>query len=207
MQEAGFNVVRLAEFAWQNMEPEEGRFEFGWLDDALAVLGRHGISVILGTPTAVMPAWVARKYPETLAMRPNGRRITWGVRKNNCFTSGAYRLLSERIVRAMAEHFAAAPNLIGWQTDNEFGGPHCFCSSCRDGLQDWLRAKYETLDALNRAWDTFGARLGLGRIEIRPTCHHNPSPASTGALHRQNVRFQRDQSDPARAVPRSLRDP
>ena len=78
---------------------------------------------ILGTPTAVMPAWVARKYPETLAMQKDGTRIVWGVRKNNCFTSGAYRLLSERITRAMAEHFAGTPNVIGWQTDNEFGEP------------------------------------------------------------------------------------
>jgi beta-galactosidase len=169
MQEAGFNVVRLAEFAWQNMEPEEGRFDFGWLDDALAVLGRYDISVILGTPTAVMPAWVARTYPETLAMRPNGRRIVWGVRKNNCFTSGAYRLLSERIVRAMAEHFAAASNVIGWQTDNEFGGPHCFCPTCGAAFQDWLRAKYGTLDELNRAWGThfWGQRYGTwGEIQL-----------------------------------------
>src|ERR1051325_8708998 len=90
MHEAGFNVVRLAEFAWVFMEPEEGRYEFALLDDALRVLAAEGISVILGTPTAVMPAWVARKYPETLAMGTDGQRIAWGVRKNNCFTSGAY---------------------------------------------------------------------------------------------------------------------
>jgi len=154
MEEAGFNVVRLAEFAWVNMEPEEGRFEFDWLDEAIATLGKHGISVILGTPTAVMPAWVARKYPETLAMRPNGQRIVWGVRKNNCFTSGAYRLLSERVTRAMASHFADTPNVIGWQTDNEFGGPVCFCPTCRADFQDWLRTKYGTIEELNQRWGT-----------------------------------------------------
>lgn len=83
MQDAGFNTVRMAEFAWVFFEPEEGRFEFGWLDDALEILGRHGIQTILGTPTAAMPAWVARKYPEVMAMQANGQRITWGVRKNN----------------------------------------------------------------------------------------------------------------------------
>lgn len=150
MQEAGFNVVRLAEFAWVMMEPEEGRFCFDWLDDALEVLGRHGISVILGTPTAVMPAWVARKYPETLAMQTNGMRKTWGVRKNNCFTSGAYRLLSERITRAMAEHFVDTPNVIGWQTDNEFDAAVCVCATCRADFQDWLRTRYQTLDAFSQ---------------------------------------------------------
>lgn len=152
MKKAGFNTVRLAEFSWIKMEPAEGRFEFGWLDDAVALLAHHNMNVILGTPTAVMPGWVARKYPETLRQERDGTRMVWGGRKHNCFSSGTYRLLSERITRAMAEHFAAAPNVIGWQTDNEFGGGECHCKTCLAEFQDWLRNKYGTLDALNRAW-------------------------------------------------------
>lgn len=154
MREAGFNVVRLAEFAWVFMEPEEGRFEFGWLDEALDILGENGISVILGTPTAVMPAWVAKKYPETLATGKDGKRLTWGVRKNNCFASGTYRLLSERITTAMAEHYAGRANVIGWQTDNEFGHPVCYCATCRAEFQAWLKRKYGTVERLNAAWGT-----------------------------------------------------
>ncbi len=152
MKEAGFNTVRLAEFAWIDMEPSEGQFEFGWLDNAVKLLQRHDMYVILGTPTAVMPAWVARKYPETLRMKADGTRIVWGGRKHNCYSSGAYRLLSERIARAMAEHFAKTPNVIGWQIDNEFGGEECHCGSCLAEFQGWLRTKYTTLDELNRAW-------------------------------------------------------
>lgn len=152
MKAAGFNTVRLAEFAWIKMEPVEGRFEFDWLDDAVTLLARHDMNVILGTPTAVMPAWVARKYPETLRQNPDGTRIVWGGRKHNCFARGTYRLLSERITRAMAEHFAGAPNVIGWQTDNEFGGGECHCQTCLNEFQDWLKKKYGTLEALNRAW-------------------------------------------------------
>jgi len=103
MQRGGFNVVRLAEFAWVFMEPRDGVFTFDWLDKSLGILARNGVDAILCTPTAVMPAWVARQYPETLAVQNNGQRTVWGVRKNNCFTSGAYRLLSRRITRAMAE--------------------------------------------------------------------------------------------------------
>lgn len=154
MKKAGFNVVRLAEFAWKTMEPEEGRFDFAWLDDALALLKKNGISAILGTPTGVMPAWCARKYPETLATEKSGQRMVWGVRKNNCYTSGTYRLLSERITTAMVENFKKTPNVIGWQTDNEFGDPFCFCDSCRKEFHDWLRAKYRSLEKLNRAWGT-----------------------------------------------------
>ncbi len=206
MQDAGFNIVRIGEFAWINMEPQEGQFEFDWLDEALDVLAKHGISVILGTPTAVMPAWVARKYPETLAMQADGTRIVWGVRKNNCFTSGAYRLLSERITRAMAEHFKATPNVVGWQTDNEFGNPVCFCDTCRADFQDWLRAKYGTLDALNQAWGThFWGHLykTWGEIQIPVNRDsHNPSACLDWQRYYSwlNVRFQRDQVNIIREV-------
>ncbi len=199
MQEAGFNVVRLAEFAWIYMEPEEGRFEFDWLDEALGVLAEHGISAILCTPTAAMPAWVARKYPETLAMQLDGTRIRWGVRKDNCFTSGAYRMLSERITAAMAEHFARTPNVIGWQTDNEFGHPVCYCDSCCAEFQDWLRGRYGALEELNRRWGThFWGHVysTWGEIEIPADANrYNPSLCLDWQRHfsHLNVRFQRDQ--------------
>lgn len=199
MAKAGFNVVRLAEFAWVKMEPEEGRFEFGWLDEALATLARHGISAILGTPTAAMPAWVARKYPETLLMKSDGTREVWGVRKQNCFSSGAYRLLSERISRAMAEHFVDTPNVIGWQTDNEFGSERCYCKSCRNSFQDWLRTRYGTLDEVNRAWGThfWGHRVQTwGEITL-PTSRESYNPGALLDWDRfvswQNVSFQADQ--------------
>ncbi len=154
MRKAGFNIVRLAEFSWILLEPQEGHFEFGWLDKVLKLLDKYDIKAILGTPTAVMPAWVARKYPETLAMKPDGTRIIWGGRKNNCFSNGTYRLLSERITRAMAEHFAANPTVIGWQTDNEFADTDCRCHHCLSEFHDWLRKRYQTIDELNKAWGT-----------------------------------------------------
>jgi len=202
MKKAGFNVVRLAEFAWAFLEPEEGRFEFDWLDEALEVLGRCGIAAILCTPTAVMPAWVARKYPEALVQNADGSRVVWGVRKNNCFTSGAYRLLSERITRAMAEHFRGARNVIGWQTDNEFGGSgnsQCHCAGCRGAFQDWLRSRYGTLAELNRAWGThfWGHRVARwDEVHTPPDAGtHNPSLTLDWRrfVSHLNVRFQADQ--------------
>ncbi len=199
MKKAGFNAVRLAEFAWVMMEPDEGVFDFDWLDNSLALLRRNGVSAILCTPTAVMPAWVARKYPETLATQTNGQRIVWGVRKNNCFTSGTYRLLSERITRAMAEHFKDTPNVIGWQTDNEFSGPQCFCATCRVEFQKWLKEKYRTLEALNAALGThFWGHWykDWSEIEIPPDeGSYNPSLNLDFCRFSSwlNVRFQRDQ--------------
>jgi beta-galactosidase len=199
MKEAGFNVVRLAEFDWVNIEPADGQFCFDKWDRALEVLQAQGISAILCTPTAVMPAWVAHKHPETLAMQKDGTRIVWGVRKNNCFSSGTYRFLSQRVTRAMADHFAETPNVIGWQTDNEFGHPFCYCDSCRVDFQHWLRRKYETLDELNRAWGThfWGHRVQSWEEIVIPVDpgSHNPSACLDWQRHFSwmNVRFQHEQ--------------
>ncbi len=199
MRKAGFNVVRLAEFAWSKMEPEEGRFEFEWLDEILGLLRREGISAILGTPTAAMPAWAPRRYPEVMAEQADGTRQTWGIRKNNCFSSGTYRLLSERITRAMGEHFTATPNVIGWQTDNEFGAPVCRCGSCLATFHDWLRTRYGSLQELNRAWGThfWGHTFGEWSeipFPVNPQ-GHNPSACLDWARFNSwlNVRFQHDQ--------------
>jgi beta-galactosidase len=199
MRDAGFNVVRLAEFAWQRFEPVEGRFEFEWLDKALATLKSRGISAILGTPTAVAPVWLDRKYPETAAENNQGRRLTWGVRKANCPTSPAYRLLSERITRAMAAHYASNPAVIGWQTDNEFDGPICYCHGCVVDFQDWLHKRHGSIEALNAAWGThfwghaYSAFAEIGAPENLD--HYNPGLCLDWLRHHtwRTVRFQHEQ--------------
>ncbi|MFZ0429851.1 MAG: beta-galactosidase, partial [Acidobacteriota bacterium] len=210
MKEAGFNLVRLAEFSWVLLEPEEGRFDFQWLDDFLALAAKYDIKAVLGTPTAVMPAWVARKYPETLAMKADGTRVVWGGRKNNCFSNGTYRLLSERITRALAEHYRDNPAVVGWQTDNEFGGTDCRCSRCLATFQDWLRDKYTSLDELNRAWGTWFWGLKMQRWDEVPIpdsregtwAISNPSASLDWMRFTSwlNVRFQGDQVRILRSV-------
>lgn len=179
MHRAGFNVVRLCEFAWSRLEPEEGRYDFEIFDEVLSLLNDNGISAILGTPTAGMPAWVARKYPETLAVDAHDHRLKWGTRKTNCFTSGTYRLLSERIAEAMARHFGKICNVVGWQIDNEFRGPICHCNSCLREWQEWLARKYQTIDEVNRAWGTHFWSHTLKRWDeiVTPSdpMRHNPS--------------------------------
>jgi beta-galactosidase len=199
MKEAGFNVVRLAEFNWVNMEPSEGTFVFDHLDDALTVLTSQGIKAILCTPTAVMPAWVARKYPDIMHTRKDGTRDVWGARKNNCLTNPTYRLLSQRITRAMGSHYAGHDGVIGWQTDNEFGHPFCYCNLCRADFQDWLRGRYGSLDELNSTWGThfWGHRLQQWSEITIPIDTGSHNPGACLDWHRyfswQNTRFQREQ--------------
>jgi beta-galactosidase len=154
MNDAGFNVVRVAEFSWILFEPEEGKYEFEWLDRWLKLASQHGIKVIVGTPTAIMPAWLARKYPEALEMKADGQRTVWGGRRHNCFSDKDYRRLSVAVVRELAKHYGKHPSVVGWQIDNEFGNADCRCDKCQKNFQGWLKKKYGNLAEINRAWGT-----------------------------------------------------
>ena len=155
MAEAGLTYVRIAEFAWALMEPAEGQFAWGWLDQAITILADAGLRVVLGTPTAAPPAWLTHDYPDVLPVDAQGRTRNSGTRRHYCPTSPTYRRHSERIVRAMAERYGVHPAVAGWQIDNEFGchdTVRCYCEQCAAAFREWLRRKYETLDALNEAW-------------------------------------------------------
>ncbi|MHB1295557.1 MAG: beta-galactosidase [Anaerolineae bacterium] len=156
MAEARFNVVRMAEFAWDRMEPREGAFDFSLFREVVALLGKHGVRTILCTPTATPPRWLTRDYPEVLRVLPDGRRCTHGSRQHACYAGEVYRAHSRRITQAMADAFAADPNVAGWQTDNEINCffSECLCPNCQAEYRRFLEQKYGTIEALNRAWGT-----------------------------------------------------
>lgn len=153
MAEAGFNVVRLAEFAWSKMEPEEGCFDFGWLDRAMDILAAHGMQVVLGTPTASPPPWLMTKHPEIFRVREDSHGVTYGNRRGYCPNHPVYHNYTRRLITHMADHYAEHPAVIGWQIDNEFGD-RCYCPVCARAFRDWLRRRYESLAELNRRWGT-----------------------------------------------------
>jgi beta-galactosidase len=153
MAEAGFNVVRLAEFAWSKMEPTAGQFDFAWLDRAIEILAAQGISVVLGTPTASPPPWIMHKHSDIFRVREDGWRASFGNRREYCPTNPAYHEYARRIVTGMAEHYAQHPAVIGWQIDNEFGD-RCYCPHCAKAFQNWVRARYESLQDVNQYWGT-----------------------------------------------------
>jgi beta-galactosidase len=153
MREAGFSVVRMAEFAWSTMEPEEDSFDFAWLDSAIELLADAGIVTVLGTPTAAPPAWLVQSHPDLLAVEAGGQRVQFGNRCHYCVTSPDLHVAARRIARMMGERFGNHPSVIGWQLDNEYNRV-CYCDRCRGQFQEYLRERFGSLDALNTAWST-----------------------------------------------------
>jgi beta-galactosidase len=157
MAEAGITNVRMAEFAWALMEPREHTYAFDWLLRSIGILRQHGIAVILGTPSAAPPPWLSEKYPEILIVDEHGMTLSPGTRRFTCPTNPTYRELSTGIATKMAQAVGHAPGVVGWQIDNELtlgSSARCYCRFCRTGFQEWLRARYQTLDNLNAKWGT-----------------------------------------------------
>ncbi len=153
MQLAGIHMVRVGEFAWSRMEPEEGRYDLDWLDRAIAAAAKHNIYTVIGTPTAAPPAWLTQKYPETLRVNEEGRRAEHGNRQQFNWANPKYRELTRKIAEEMARRFGHNPNVLGWQIDNEYSDVS-FDPETRTQFQQWLKARYGTLDNLNARWTT-----------------------------------------------------
>lgn len=156
MLDLGINVVRIAEFAWTYMEPEEGRYDFSWLHRVVSCLTKSGIAVILGTPTATPPAWLATKYSDTLAVSRDGTPFVHGSRRHYCPNSETYRSFSKKIVERLAKEFSKDEGVVAWQIDNEFGCHinSCYCENCHKAFQKWLKRLYGSINKLNQAWGT-----------------------------------------------------
>jgi beta-galactosidase len=153
MKLAGCNAMSVAIFSWAHLEPEDGRYTFDWLDRVMDLLAEHGAFAVLATPSASHPAWLSTKYPEVLRVGADRRRRAHGGRVNYCLTSPVFREKCAAMAKRLAERYRSHPALLLWHASNEYGGD-CHCELCQAAFRDWLQRRYESLDALNRAWWT-----------------------------------------------------
>ena len=159
IRELGCNAIRIAEFAWHLMEKSEGQFDFSFFDHVIERAKARGLSVVMGTPTAAIPAWLAKKHPDILSEFEDGSKRVFGGRHVYCFNSREMYAASERIIRAMAEHYKDERAIAAWQIDNEFGHEDsdvCWCPRCREAFRAYLREKFRgDIGRLNQTYGTF----------------------------------------------------
>ena len=155
MREIGLSWVRIGEFAWSQIEPTPEAFNWKWLDRAIDILGKAGLKVVLGTPTATPPRWMMDKHPDMLAVDKEGRPRKFGSRRHYCFSHDAYREESVRITQKIAERYGSNPYIKAWQTDNEYGCHDTIISysqAAASAFRIWLKDKYKTVNMLNALW-------------------------------------------------------
>lgn len=152
--DAGIKRIRIGEFAWSTLEPEEDQYDFSCFDDCIELAQRYGLQVLMCTPTATPPVWLIEKHPEVLPVNADRQRNTFGARQHRCYNTPAYKHYSEIIVEKLAARYASHPNVVAWQIDNEMGGEQkrCYCDTCREKFQHYLAEEYGDVESLNRRW-------------------------------------------------------
>lgn len=155
MRELGFEFTHFAEFAWAQLEPEEGKYEFAWLDRAIALAAKYDLKVVMCTSTATPPVWLSRKYPEILIRLEDGTVLDHGARQHASFASPLYRELSYKMIEELARHYGNDPRIMGWQLDNEPAVQFDYNPAAELAFRDFLRNKYrDDINTLNNAWGT-----------------------------------------------------
>lgn len=154
MAEMGFEFTHFAEFAWAQLEPEEGVYDFGWLDRAIALAAKHDLKVILCTSTATPPVWLVRKHPEILITNEDGTRYDHGSRQHASFSNEYYRTYSMKMIAELAKRYGQDERVIGWQLDNEPRSTIDYGQDAQKRFRSWLKQKYKNIATLNHAWGT-----------------------------------------------------
>jgi beta-galactosidase len=183
MVKAGVNVVRIGEFVWGLCEPEDGKFDFGFLKRVMDVMGKNGIQVVLATPTSAPPMWLAKKFPQILPLDDKGNVKHEGTRRAVCFNNDVYWNYSKRIVENLAKALGKHPQLVAWQIDSGIGGHNTessFNEDTRLEWQNWLKLKYETVQRLNdelglRQWGQVVSDFDQIPMPMYAPTGHNPT--------------------------------
>ena len=182
MLDHGIEVIRIAEFAWNKFEPEEGVFTFDFFDNFMELAQRKGMKIIFCTPTATPPAWLTHKYPEVLNAKLDGTLLYHGMRRHYNYNSKVYRDFTKRIVEKLAQHYCPHPSIIGWQIDNELNcETNVFYSEAdHEAFRAYMKNKFKTLAALNEAMGTtFWNQTYTSWDEVyltRPNIHNSCNP-------------------------------
>lgn len=152
-RDAHINSATVNVFSWAKIQPSEEAYDFSELDEIIEMLSKENYDIVLATSTGALPAWMARKYPEVERTDYEGRLHKYGQRHNACPNSPVFRHFSAALAGKLAERYGKNPHVKCWHISNEYGGA-CYCENCEKAFRVWLRKKYGTLDAVNKAWNT-----------------------------------------------------
>lgn len=151
-RKAHINSATINVFSWARLQPSEEQYDFSQLDEIVRMLEEQDSCIVMATSTAALPAWLVKRYPEVTRTDFEGRRHVFGQRHNACPNSAVYQKYMTRLASKLAERYHSNPHIVCWHVNNEYGG-ECYCENCAKAFRVWLRKKYHTLEALNKAWN------------------------------------------------------
>ena len=152
-KDAHINSATINVFSWAKIQPSENEYNFTELDEIVDMLSNENYDIVMATSTAALPAWMVKKYPETMSTDSEGRQHKFGARHNFCPNSLVYQKYAKALATELAKRYSCNKNISVWHINNEYGG-YCYCDNCQKQFRVWLKDKYKTLDAVNDAWNT-----------------------------------------------------
>jgi beta-galactosidase len=159
----GFNTVKTF-VDWATAEPHPGKYNFANLDLLLRLAQQHGLRVIVQIYLDSAPDWVGQHYPDARFVDRSGAVIDSQAAPGYCIDHNGVRSEIVKFLAALAAEANKSSALYGWDVWSE---PHvinwaefpylenpefCFCAYTQARFREWLKAKYQSLDALNAAW-------------------------------------------------------
>lgn len=151
-RKAGINSATVNVFSWAKIQPSEHEYNFDELDEIIEMLSDENYDIVLATSTGAMPGWMYKNYPEVARTDYHGRRHKFGQRHNACPNSLTYQKFARNLAERLAERYGNNEHITCWHVNNEYGG-ECFCENCEKAFRVWLKDKYQTIEALNQAWN------------------------------------------------------
>lgn len=171
--EIGMNAVRIGEFFWSKLEPEDGVYDMTYLENLLDRYEEHSLKVVLGIPSPTPPRWFTVKHPEARIVNADGTVEEHGSRQHVCTNNPDFRRkvyeLTYRIAQVVRKH----DNVVAIQLDNEFKChvDRCYCETCARLWPRWLKSTYSDVDTMNEKWGTniWSERYGSFDDVVMPT--------------------------------------
>ena len=151
-RDAHINSATINVFSWAKIQPSEEEYYFDELDEIVDMLSKENYDIVLATSTGAMPAWMYKKYPEVGRVDYQGRRHRFGQRHNACPHSPIYQKYAKALVEQLVHRYGDNPKITCWHINNEYNG-ECYCENCEKAFRVWLKNKYGTIEAVNKAWN------------------------------------------------------
>lgn len=181
MTKLSFDALRVGEFAWKRFEPQDGVYDFEWMDSFMELAAKRGIKLLMCPPIRTIPAWLLEQDPTLKIENDIGVKVEYGSRYTYCINHPLLIDKGMKLATEMAKRYGKSENIVGWHLDNEYGDElDCHCPICTAKWHKWLEKEYHTIDTLNKKWGTVFWGLEYDKFTQVPTTryiklHFNPA--------------------------------